>query len=155
MLDILKALWGAVSDKHTLAVASLSHVTIVIVVGVFCFYTPIYNDETPYQLLHRHAKQWTVFNRDSADNNASMIGLLDKKLEERILFEDLRRQYRDHEAKLYQLVDDEGNFKSDFKRQMWERRDNEIRKELDRLKENLDDTNSLLSQGMLYAKRDR
>lgn len=155
IIEVLRLVWGALSDKHTLLISMITHVAMcAIIVSVF-FYTPVYNDETPYQLLHRHSKQWQVFNRDSIDNQFIMLSTIDKKIEARIQYERLKTERRDHERDLYELVDDQGNFKSDFKRAIWERRDTEIKMEVDRLQRELDEQNSVIDNSILFAKRDR
>ncbi|MEE8289722.1 MAG: hypothetical protein V3R25_09960 [Nitrosomonadaceae bacterium] len=110
---------------------------------------------TGFQLFHVHSARWIVFIRDSVDNNTAMIASIDAKFEAKDRFEDLKRDRRLHEDRLYELVDDNGNFKSDFKRKMWERRDDEIKDEIIDIKRDLDIHQTTLSDGMMFAQRDR
>jgi len=113
------------------------------------------DNPTGFQLLHEHSARWIVFLRDSVDNNTRMIATLDSKAETLVHYQDIKREYREHERMLYDLVDDKGNFKSDFKKKRWERRDDEIKDEVDRLKEELEGFKGLLNDGMLFASRQR
>ena len=110
---------------------------------------------TGFQLFHTHSARWIVFIRDSVDNNTSMIAAIDGKYDVKPLWEDLKKDRRAHEDRLYELVDDHGNFKSDFKRKMWERRDEELKEEIRDIKEKLDIHRAILDNGMMFANRDR
>lgn len=110
---------------------------------------------TGVQLVHTHAIRWIVFIREGMDNNTAMIAAIDGKFEAKPLWEDLKKDRRAHEDRLYDLVDDHGNFKSDFKRKMWERRDDELKDEIKEIKEKLDIHRTVLDNGMMFAQRDR
>ena len=110
---------------------------------------------TGLQLAHTHAARWIVFLRDSVDNNTAMIAAIDDKYEAKDKWEDLKKDRRSHEALLYDLVDGEGNFKSDFKRKMWERTDDELKDEIRDIKKKLDQHRTVLDNGMMFAQRDR
>ena len=110
---------------------------------------------TGLQLAHTHAARWIVFLRDSVDNNTAMIAAIDGKYEAKPLWEDLKKDQRIHIDRLYDLVDDQGNFKSDFKRKMWERRDDELKREIKEIKDELDIHRTVLDNGMMFAQRDR
>ena len=156
MKDFLKLLWSSLSDKHTVLVSGVTHLLICVFLVYGAFYIPIYNSETPYQLLHRHAKQWQVFVRDSADNNTMMIGVIDQKFEDKIKFESLKADWRSHERLLYDLVDDNtGEFKSKIKQKIWERREQEIKDEMREMEKRLRQHESQLEAGMMFAQRDR
>lgn len=113
------------------------------------------DNPTGFQLFHEHSARWVRFLRESVENNTRMIATIDSKAETLTHYENIKREYRVHERMLYDLVDDHGNFKSDFKRKRWERRDEEIKNEVDRLRKELEGFKSLLSDGMLFANRER
>lgn len=110
---------------------------------------------TGLQLTHEHGARWIRFLVDSVDNNTAMIATLDGKFEARELFNDLKSDRRSHEDRLYNLVDDNGNFKSDFKRKMWERRDNELRDDINKIKDKIDIYQTTFENGMMFANRER
>lgn len=147
----MKWLWDRVSDKHHVFVTCMT----MSLIAVFAFSVEVYNDETLYQIGHRHAKQYIVFNTDSINNHTNMIiASRDESSTARDLFQ-LKVKYWDHEAKLYDLVDTKGNFKNQFHKTMWERQDDELKKELDKFEKKLKGHTSEFESRMMFASRDR
>lgn len=147
----MKWLWDRVSDKHHVLVTCMT----LSLLAVLCLTVEVYNGETAAQWGHRHSAQWPIFNRDSADNNTKMIvAVRDESGAARDLFQ-IKVKYWEHEAKLYDLVGTDGNFKNQFHKTMWERQDDEIKKELDELEKKLKGHTSEFESRMMFAGRDR
>jgi len=130
-----------------------------ILAGLLMFATipiPGWKDNpTGLQISHEHAVRWTMFAIDSSDNNSNSIAVLDKKIKARAMYEGLKSDMYRHEDRLYELVDDAGNFKSDFKRKMWEKRDDKLKQDIQDIKKDLKRYDSLLDTGQQYAMRQR
>jgi hypothetical protein len=111
--------------------------------------------KTIVERIHGHPKRYINFNHntDLAQNTAisDLKGYVDIERE----LQRIKMQYRDHEDKLYDLVDDNGNFTSDFKRKMWERRDNEFLKSINKLEDKIKGETSSFTSSMMIAKRER
>jgi len=110
---------------------------------------------TGFQIVHKHATRWIVFNEESIDNNTNMIASLDNKSDVMAHLRDIKREHREHKTDLYDLMDDNGNFKSDIKRKMWQDIEDEIKIERHKLEQELDGLKGLLNDGMQFASRQR
>jgi len=147
----MKWLWDRVSDKHHVLVTCATFG----LMAVFVFTIDVYNDETLYELGHRHAKQYIVFNTDSINNNTSMVIASRDESDAARDLQTIKVRYWQHETKLYDLVDTDGNFKNQFHKTMWERHDDEIKKELEDLEKKLKGHTSEFESRMMFASRDR
>ena len=147
----MKWLWDRVSDKHAVFVTCLT----MSLIAVFCFTADVYNNETLYEIGHRHAKQYITFNTDSIKNHTKMImASRDESDSSRKLYE-IKAKYWEHEEKLYDLVNSDGQFKNQFHKTMWQRRDDEFKKELDKIEKKLKGHTSEFEATMMFASRDR
>jgi len=130
-----------------------------ILAGLLMFATvpiPGWKDSpTGLQLAHEHGSRWVRFAIDSSDNNSRMLAVIDEKIDARLKYEGLKSDMNRHEDRLYDLVDDVGNFKSDFKRKMWEKKDDQIKDDIREIKNDLKRYDSLLDTGQQFAMRQR
>ena len=113
------------------------------------------DNPTGLQIAHEHGSRWTMFSIDSSDNNSSMIAVIDEKMEARFIFHELKAAQRENKNRLYRLLDNDGNFKSDFKRKMWEDEDDKLKQDIQDIKKDLKRYDSLLDTGQQYAMRQR
>jgi len=148
---MFKWLWDKVSDKHSVFVtcATLS------LIAVFSVTVDVRNDKTLSEIVHNHAKRLTVFNTNSIDNHTKMIMASRDESGTARELSDIRAKYWRHEAKLYDLVNTEGAFKNQFHKKMWERRDDAIKKELDKFEKKLKGHTSEFESRMMFAGRNR
>lgn len=148
---MLSWIWGRVSDKHSIFITF----TTLGLIAVFGFTVDVYNNETLFQIGHRHAKQHISFNIDSISNHTKMIVASRDEAGAARELDGIKAKYWQHEAKLYDLVNAEGSFKNQFHKVMWERRDDEIKKELDKFEKKLKGHTSEFESRVMFAMRDR
>ncbi len=147
---MLKWLWDKVDDKHTAFIVCITLSLLVMLAAT----VDVRGDETTWEIVHNHSKRLTIFNTDSIDNHTKMIIASADVDSVSLKLYEIKDKIWKHEAKLYDLVDTDG-FKSQFHKVMWERRDNEIKKELDKLEKKLEGHTSEFESRVMFASRDR
>jgi hypothetical protein len=109
---------------------------------------------TGFQLSHHHAKKYIAFNSESIEANTNLAVINKDSSRDSDRLNDLRRRYEDHESKLYILLDDDDNFKSDLKRKIWERHDDKFKKDIERFEERMRGYESSFNEQRMIATRD-
>lgn len=159
MKTIVQALWSLVPNKGVLVYNFAMFCIFLSVIGGsmmwFAFNVPVWNGEVAATAFHNHAKRHQVFDAATNDKQNEMLALVDEKNTASNELRDIKREYREHERDLYNLVDDDGNFLSDFKKKRWERRDEEIKKDLKDIEDKMKGHNSSFQTGMMFATRER
>jgi hypothetical protein len=159
MKTIVQALWSLVPNKAVLIYNFAMFCVFTAVIGGsatwFAFNVPVWDGEVATKAFHNHAKRHQVFDAATNDKQNEILALIDEKSATSMELMKIKREYREHERDLYNLVDDDGNFLSDFKKKRWERRDEEIKKDLKDIEDMMKGHNSLFQSGMMFATRDR
>ena len=159
MKKIAELLWAVVPNKgmvlFTIAIVCVTMVFGLALSTYVAFNFEVRGKETIANVLHGHVERLPLFNATSIDSQTDMIAILDDKGRDALTLNELRREYRDHERDLYMLLDDNDNFKSDLKRRRWEKHDDEIKKDIDRLERRIRGYESSFSAQMMIATRDR
>lgn len=151
IMIILKWLWEKVSDKHHVFVTCSTLCLIVL----FGFTVDVKNNKTIYEIGHSHFKRYITFNTESISNQTKMIVASRDESGAARELKEIKAKYWQHESKLYDLVAEDGEFKNQFHRVMWERRDDEIKKELDKFEKKLKGHTSEFEGRLMFAMRDR
>lgn len=159
MKTIVQAAWSLIPNKAVLIYNFAMFCIFTAVIGGsatwFAFNVPVWNGDVAVKAFHKHVERLPVFNSETNDRQNDILALLDEKSTTSIELMTIKREYREHERDLYNLVDDDGNFLSDFKKKRWERRDEEIKKDLKEIENRMKIHNSSLRADMMYATRKR
>jgi len=159
MKAIVQAVWSLVPNKAVLiynfAIACAAFAILGGSMTYFAFNVPIWNGQVAAHAFHDHAKRYTVFEAETNDKQNEILALIDEKSTTSIELMNIKREYREHERDLYNLVDDNGNFTSDFKKKRWERRDEEIKKDMKKIEDKMRSHEGAFQSGMMFATRDR
>ena len=159
MKTIAQTLWSLVPNKavflYTFFVACIAIAVLGASFTLFIFKAPIWYGEVAATAFHDHVERYPVFNAETNDKQNEILALLDEKSATSMELMNIKREYREHERDLYNLVDDNGNFLSDFKKKRWERRDEEIKKDMKDLEDRMKGHNSSFETGMMFATRER
>lgn len=159
MKSMAIAVWGAVPNKRQVLMIALIVCVVLSVLGgsftyVF-FNVEIHNNETPWQLFHRHSNQHTVHNTDSIDNHTNILKIVKEASEIRAQLTDVKTVYWMHQITKDQHMDEKNNWKSDKDREEWKAREREIKGYMNELKADEKDKNSMFDDGLQFAQRDR
>ncbi len=128
---------------------------LIVAIGMaFTFDIPPWDKPAGF-ILHEHAARYYRFLDDSDRNHTEMFATLDLKYEQSAELREIKQEYRAHETRLYRLVDENGNFKREIDKKLWERKDDELKKELDHLEHKLKGYKESFSAGIMYANRAR
>ena len=159
MKAIVQAVWSLVPNKAVLIYNFAMFCIFTALIGGsatwFVFNVPVWNGEVAAKAFHNHVERFPVFNAQTNDRQNDILALLDEKAMTGIELMNIKREYREHERDLYNLVDDNGNFLSDFKKKRWERRDEEIKKDMKNIEQKMKGHSGELRNNMMFATRER
>ena len=155
MNAIARALWAIVPNKGILAY-NFAIFCIAISFGTYFVFTiEVRGDETIYNIVHNHAKRYVQFNDETIDSHTDMFAVVRTESKYILQLLELKRQYRDHESRLDDIVDKDDNFISDGRRKRWERRDDELQKDMELLRKKIEGFDAEIIGLQMIATRAR
>ena len=150
-----KALWAIVPNKSILAY-NFAIFCIAIGGATYFFFTiEVRGTDTMYSIVHDHAKRYVQFNDKTIDIHTDMFAVVRTESKYILQLLELKRQYRDHEERLDDIVDKDDNFISDGRKKRWERRDDELQKDMELLRQKIEGFDAEITGLQMIATRVR
>ena len=155
MKAIASMIWGAISDKHTVAICMLC-IFSAFCFSVYMFFVPVvYHGSTIAEAVHNHSKRVPVFNMDTNDAQTEMIIANREHAEYKPEYDALLFSLERHKDRQVDYLNEGGNFKSDRHRTIWESNGKNLDERMDELKEKMKGNQKSFSGALMIAQRQK
>lgn len=159
MNAFVNMIWGTVPNKRQVLMTALVVCIVLSLLGGssvwFAFKVKLYHNQTIVEGAMEHFHRYGRHDAATIAKHTELLASLPGNRDQSIRYHKLTDDMRDLRREQRQSQDENGNWISDFHKNSWRQDMDGIKKEIDKLEENMDDRNSFYQSGIQYANRDR